>query len=317
MEIQFIDDGCNYMDEEELQALVAELMPVDFDPGTIKNKVLDINYGSLPGQLLDVYYPDDKSSVADPYPVIFFLHGGGWILGSKRSGSIHSIISAIKHGFVVIAVDYRLYPDVKYPEFIYDVKTAIRWARAHAKEYHFDPDRFGIIGDSAGGYNALMASFTARNPEYEGAKYGWGDYSSSVQAICDIFGPTDLAANNTAFYLESGAKRFKRSEVDKPDEYELRWGVTDNPGLLSLFSPLNLVDSDIPPVLILHGKDDGMVAYQHSVILSDRIENICGKERVELFLFEGKNHADPFFFTTECTDIVITFFSKHLGNEQE
>lgn len=306
-----IDDGCNYLSMEELQGLMKALMPGEFDSSDVGNKALDVNYGSLPEQQLDVYYPDDMTSGGGPYPVIFFIHGGGWIIGNRRSGSIRSIIKALKHGYAVIAVEYRMLPKVRYPEFIYDIKTAIRWARANAVEYRFDPDRFGIIGDSAGGYNALVTGFTAGNPEYEG-NYGWEGYSSSLRAICDIFGPTDLAADNTVIYRQSGVKRFVRPEPGKPSENETRWGVTDNPGLLSLFSPVNLVRKDIPPVFLLHGKDDGMVPYQHSIMLYEKIIKVCGRDRAELRLFDGVNHADPFFFTEECTAEIISFFDRYL-----
>ena len=308
---KLFDDGCSYYTMEELEPLMANLMPGEFDPKIIKNTVLDVNYGSLPEQLLDVYYPADKSRGGGPYPVIFFVHGGGWIIGNRRSGSIRSIIKALEHGYAIISVEYRMLPMVRYPEFIYDIETAVRWARAHANEYFFNPDKFGILGDSAGGYNALVAGFTAGNPEYEG-EYGWEGYSSSLQAICDIFGPTDLTADNTAIYRKSGVKRFVKPEAGKPGENETRWGVVENPGLLALFSPVNLVRKDIPPVFILHGKDDGLVPYQHSIFLYEKINKVCGEDRARLKLYEGVNHADPFFFTDECTSEIIGFFDRHL-----
>lgn len=136
-------------------------------------------------------------------PVIFYVHGGGWIMGTQRLGGLACISGALAHGYAVISVEYRLAPAVHFPEFIFDVKTAVRWARANAPQYGFDPARIGMIGDSAGGHISLMFGFTADRPEYEGIHYGHAGYSSAIQAVVDMYGPADLAADEDQWYQES------------------------------------------------------------------------------------------------------------------
>jgi acetyl esterase/lipase len=301
-------DGCNYMNEEEITELFEMLKPAPFDDSKIKNKFLNVKYGPLPEHLLDVYKPD----VCDgPLPLIFYIHGGGWSEGSKSVGFLDAIIGAVNRGYIVASVDYRLAPETSFPEFLFDIKTAVRWARANAKEFGFDPDRFAAVGDSAGGHLALMAGFTADRPEYAGLKYGWEQYSDGIQAIGDIYGPTILVNPFDPYFIETGVKRLRRSEPGEPNFYEIAFGTT-NPGLLELISPVSLVHKDIPPTLILHGLQDGVVPYQHSTILYEKIKKVCGEDRAELILYKGRNHGDQGFRKEENTETITNFIDKHL-----
>ncbi|MCF0120247.1 MAG: alpha/beta hydrolase [Oscillospiraceae bacterium] len=229
-------------------------------------------------------------------------------MGSKLEGSLVSIIGAIKCGYAVITVDYRLATECAFPEFIFDVKTAVRWARAHAEEYSFDPNRFGMIGDSAGGHITLTMAFTADRPEYEGEKYGWPGYSSAIQAACDMYGPSDLAKDQGEFYRASQVKRIKWGNGN---DYEVPFGTTKKE-LLELISPINMVHKNIPPLLIQHGYIDSVVAYQHSTTLKEKVDSVCGEGRADLRIYPDRNHADRGFTTPENTAEVIEFFDKHL-----
>ena len=305
---EFIDDGCNYMTEEESEAFRKMATPLEFDSSNIKNKYLNVSYGPLPEQLIDIYLPEEGDG---PFPVIFYTHGGGWSMGSKTNGFLDGIIGAIHKGYAVISVDYRLAPHVTFPEFIFDVKSAIRWARAHAAEYNFNPELFGIAGDSAGGNIALTIGFTADRPEYSGSKYGWAGYSDGVQVVCDMFGPSILSTDRSKFFRESGVKiAFKRA-ADKSEPYKQVFG-TINENILGLFSPLNQVHKDIPPVLILHGAIDGVVPYQHSTLLYDKIKEVCGNDRAQFILYEDINHADYRFNTQDNCDEIVRFFDRYL-----
>ena len=124
------DPRCNYLGPEDLGAARARMdMPGVLDPTTVPNRLLDIRYGTLETQLLDLYYPDSGEG---PFPLVFYVHGGGWILGGRRDSSIRCILpEALARGIAVASVEYRLAPKTRFPENLYDVKTAIRWARAN------------------------------------------------------------------------------------------------------------------------------------------------------------------------------------------
>ena len=103
--------------EEQMAIFKRMVTPTLFDPGPIRRKYLDVQYGTLPEQKVDVYLPDEGDG---PFPLIIYVHGGGWSMGSKREGALPCIIDAIKYGYAVISVDYRLAPGVKFPEFLFE-----------------------------------------------------------------------------------------------------------------------------------------------------------------------------------------------------
>jgi acetyl esterase/lipase len=296
------------MSEKELADFFEMFGPGAFDDTKIHDKFLNVPYGPLPEHLIDIYRPETYRS---PLPLIFYIHGGGWSEGSKNAGFLNCIIGAVNRGYAVASVDYRLVPKARFPEFLFDVKTAVRWARAHAEDFGFDPRRFAMAGDSAGGYLALMAGFTSGRPEYAGRKFGWMGFSDEIQAICDIYGPTILVDPSEPFYEESGVKRVDRRIEGEPDFYESAFGTSD-PNLLALISPISHVHKNIPPTLILHGIQDGMVPYQHSTLLHEKIKEVCGEGRTELILYEGRNHGDPGFNTEENSDTIVAFFDRYL-----
>ena len=302
------NDGITYMSEEESQAVRSALGPIAFDSSSVKNRFLDVKYGPLPEQLLDVYLPESGKG---PFPVVFYVHGGGWTMGSKTLAFLGGVIGLIDHGYAVISVDYRLAPKTTFPEFLFDIKTSVRWARANAETYGFDPARFGMAGDSAGGHLTLMMGFTADRPEYAGGKYGWSGVSDGIQAICDMYGPSILANPTEQYFRESGVARLGVGASNKTSPFKRAFG-TSNVGLLDLISPISHVHKDIPPILILHGVKDGVVPYQHSTLLDQKIKEVCGEGRSELVLYEDRNHADSGFNTKENSEILAVFFDRYL-----
>ena len=284
-------------------------LPFELDPATVRNRALDLPYGTLPEQKLDLYLPDDPP--AGPAPVILYIHGGGWMAGTKRLGALNLVIDAVKRGYALVVPDYRLFPQVQFPEFLFDVKTALRWTRAHAAAYRMDPDRIGVVGDSAGGYGALMLGFTPGHPELSGAQYGWAGYDESVRAVCDLYSPVVLDADEAAWYRESGVQRMLFPTDNGKGMLENAFGTT-NPNLLRLMSPTSFVTKDIPPVLIQQGGSDSIVPYQHSAALAARIREVCGDARVRYELYPERNHSDRDFMTSENAGIIFSFFDEYL-----
>ncbi|MCA1596841.1 MAG: alpha/beta hydrolase, partial [Chloroflexi bacterium] len=151
--------------------------------------IRDVQYGEAGGQklLLDVYVPWGPSM---DRPAILFIHGGSWMGGDK--GDYHSFaLKMASRGYVGFAVNYRLANKWgnKWPAQIDDVQRAVRWVRAHARQYGVDPDRVGAIGESAGGHLVAMLGVTDTWNNSDPALAG---YSSRVNCVVDLFGPTDF-----------------------------------------------------------------------------------------------------------------------------
>src|SRR5512136_566995 len=103
----------------------------------------DVSYCSMDGQAqrMDIYFPNSGG----PWPVLLYVHGGGWDKGDKAEGAGWKYLNELD--YLVVSVNYRLAAyNVKFPAMIQDVKCAVRYLRSHAGEYNLDPDRIGALG---------------------------------------------------------------------------------------------------------------------------------------------------------------------------
>lgn len=299
------DDRFTWLSPEERAAIFDMIGTYEIDRSAYARTYLDVQYGTLPQQLLDVYLPSEGDG---PFPVIFYVHGGGWMYGSKSSSFLYCCLDGIRRGYAVISVDYRRIPAVRYPENLMDVKTAVRWARANAKNYCLDPDRFGMIGDSAGAHITMLMGLTAGREELEGRNYGWAGESSVIQAMCSQYGPTELLLDDE-MYLESGCPRF--APKTDPSVYHELFG-TDAPNILRMMSPVYMVHPSMPPILLQHGTADGIIPYQMAQLMYDQVRSVCGAGRAQLDIFEGWIHSDPRFMEKDNVERVLNFFDETL-----
>jgi acetyl esterase/lipase len=120
----------------------------------------DVPYGPDPREKLDVYRPRAPAPAAG-YPVVVFLYGGAWNRGDRADYKFVGAALASR-GIVAVLADYRLYPQVRYPEFLRDCARALAWARREARSHGGDPARLYVMGHSAGGYNAAMLALDPR-----------------------------------------------------------------------------------------------------------------------------------------------------------
>ena len=124
----------------------------------------DVAYGPLPRQRFDVYVPGnsiDEADKATGSPLVIFIYGGSWNSGSRRDYGFAGQALAAR-GFTVMVVDYRVYPEVKYPDFLQDCARAVGYGLEHARELGADPHRVFLYGHSAGAYNVAMLALDPR-----------------------------------------------------------------------------------------------------------------------------------------------------------
>lgn len=123
-------------------------------------------------------------------PLFVFIHGGAWITGSAGDEPVWLVTQL---GFAAASIEYRLAQQAAFPEPIKDCKAAIRFLRSHAWEYGYDPERIGVMGNSAGGHLALLLGLTPDDPVLD-RDSGDSNVSSKVAAVCSMNGPADLMA---------------------------------------------------------------------------------------------------------------------------
>lgn len=244
---------------------------------------------------MDIIYPENKEK---SYPCIVWICGGAWKM-MDRSAHLAYLSELARSGFVVASVEYRTTNEAIYPAQLTDVKAAIRYLRAHSKRYNIDEERFGVMGESAGGYLTAMAALVD-DPAYDVGEYT--DCSSKVQAACPWYPPTDV----TRFPYESAA-----DAAASPESQLLGKNVMLHMEEAMQICPLTYVTKDAPPFMIIHGTMDATVPFIHGEKLHDKLEE-AGCD-VKLIAIDGADHADMQFFQKETWQRISEFFHDKLG----
>jgi len=131
-------------------------------PESAYRKTADVAYGQNPRQQLDIYVPQQAASApARGRAVVVFFYGGSWNNGSRKDYAfVGEALSS--RGFIVVVADYRVYPEVRYPEFVRDSAQAVAWTLRNIDQYGGDAKRVFVMGHSAGAYNAAMVALDPR-----------------------------------------------------------------------------------------------------------------------------------------------------------
>ena len=137
--------------------------------------------------MLDVYYPE---GTGEKLPVIIDIHGGGLMMGDKDSNRVYCSVLA-KKGYTVVAVNYRLCPDVLYPSQVQDIMAAFRWVHDNAEKYFIDLDKVYVIGDSAGGNLAYYVPLVNTSKELQ-ELYSVEPSGLSIDALGLVSGMYDM-----------------------------------------------------------------------------------------------------------------------------
>jgi len=285
------------------------------DTSWIKRSYADLAYASLSAaQALDLYLPNDTPA---PYPCIVAIHGGGFIFGDKREDQLNAPVEAVRQGYAVAAVNYRMAGEALFPAPVQDVKAAIRFLRAHAREFDIDPARFASWGNSAGGYLAVMAGVTGGISdgvsEFDDPALGNAAQPSDVQAVIDWFGPVDFRTQD-AELRASGKGRPVHDAPDSPESSLLGVPLPQAGGvLLRRTNPLTYVRPGLPPFLIQHGADDDLVPVEQSLLLAQALRRVLPERDVRLDILPGSLHGGPAFETPENMARVFAFLSATLS----
>ncbi len=204
---------------------------------------------------LDIYKRRDSTT---PQPTLIFIHGGGWVGGSKEQ-SVMSLFPWLEMGWNVVNVEYRLGRVALAPAAVEDCLCALRYIAAQAKTYNIDTNRLVLSGESAGGHLALTTGII---PESAGLDRPCPRAPlPTVAAIVDWYGITDVVD------LLDGPNR---------KAYAVQWlgSMTDREEIARRVSPLTYVRAGLPPILAIQGDADPTVPYQHSVRLTEALAKV-------------------------------------------
>ncbi len=250
----------------------------------------NIVYGQHRRKRLDVYRPTD---IAGRLPVVVFFYGGKWMRG-HRDDYLFAAQAFASLGYVVVVPDYRLYPEVKFPDFVHDGAAAVNWTATHVKDYRGDPSRIVLVGHSAGAYIAAKIAFD----------------------------PTYLDTRNVDPAVIRGL-------VGMSGPYNFLSVMADDPELVAVFGrhaaselsqPITFATENAPPSLFITGEEDPIVSPANAITTAARLQELGVDAQVHTY--PGIGHAGTvlalahnFRWRAGITEDIAQFLERHAGQQ--
>lgn len=293
-----VPEGCTVVDFVDDIAWAVEHREYVYATREVDGAPYDLHLYALVHKPNDPLFP----RAAEPRPCVVFCQGSAWHKQWLYGHFVHHVMVA-QSGFVVVCAEYRPSDVAPFPAQAEDLKTAVRWCRAHADELGVDPDRIAVWGDSSGSHTAMMVGFTA--DEFPNAQ-GDANVSARVSAIVDWYGPTSLKHMNCVPSSQD------HTGPNSPEGMVIgRHDVAENPDKADAASPISYVRPGLPPVLMMHGGRDQLVAFDQAVRLYERLrEADCD---VEFYKLNNAVHGTGGFNSRAAVQLVIDFLARTLG----
>jgi acetyl esterase/lipase len=181
-------------------------------------------------------------------PVLFQIHGGGWMIGTKDEQALPLMNQMASAGWVCVTTNYRLSPAATYPDHLIDCKKALAWIREHVAEYGGDPDFVVVTGGSAGGHLAALVALTPNDPEYQP---GFEYVDTRVRGCVPFYGVYDFVNRNRTWRHE-GLQGVLERRI-------LKGSLAEIPEKWDRASPVSHVSAEAPPFFVIHGDSDTLV----------------------------------------------------------
>ena len=201
---------------------------------------------------LDIWYPRDNPN---PTPTLVYIHGGGWIFGTKE-GSVYQFLPYLERGWRVVNVEYRMAGNSLAPGAVEDTRCALRWIHRNAAQWKFDTSKIVLTGHSAGGHLSLITAMLPKGTPIDNRCYG--DEDLRVAAVVNWYGITDVNDLIQGPNLKNYAAMWMGSMLNAAE-------------VAKSVSPLTYVRAGLPPVITIHGDKDDVVPYAHATRLHDAL----------------------------------------------
>lgn len=233
-------------------------------------------------------------------PCLLFLCGGAYSVVDDAIW-MPELMYFARRGYTVATINYRTSNQAIFPAQLIDAKAAVRFLKAHAKQFCIDPDRIAISGESAGGTLCSLVGVTGGMAEFEQGDFL--EYDSRVAAVVDFYGPVDMIA-------ASG-----KGAQGMPDWIIPAFlGMGYDEAAMHKASAIEYVGSDTPPFMILHGTEDPVVDIASQ---SDRMYEKLREAGVyvEYLRLQGEGHGADAFYQPEIKEHICKFLDKVLGEK--
>lgn len=253
---------------------------VHFIPNIVYSQVETLE---SPNQLLqmDIFQPQISKKI----PAVMFVTGGGFI-SANRARMPQLRMKLAENNFFVASINYRTVPNSIFPAPVEDVKSAIRFLKKNAEKFNIDSERVFLIGDSAGGFLITFAAVTN-----DSEKFNVGEnlnFSSKIVAAVDLYGVVDIKSVNGFPQMFQSLQNVSVEETN----------------------PINYINKNSAPMLIMHGTEDNIVAPEQSEKLFQALKN--SGIYAERYLIPNANHADDYWQQDEVFEVIIKFLEEFL-----
>lgn len=226
---------------------------------------------------------------------LFIWAEGGACKSSPPASRLPELAFYAYHGFAVASVQYRVSTQSVWPAQIQDLKTAIRYLKAHSDELGIDPNRIVIGGESAGAHLAALSALTGRTELFQTRE--WATVSSEVQAAICWYGAGDMT--------------FTEEDVPvSPANLLLGMDIRKHPEKARELSPITYVTPDAPPFLFLHGDCDSVIPPDSALRLHDEL--VRQGVSSEFYMIEGGTHASAHFSQEPIQNMMLEFMNSKL-----
>lgn len=236
-------------------------------------------------------------------PAIVWICGGAYRV-VNRAVWLPEMMRFARAGYVVASIEYRTSNEANFPAQLIDVKSAVRFLRAYAKEFCVDPGRIYAMGESAGGTMASLLGVTGDQKEFDQGDHL--DQSCAVQGVVDYYGVVDLS--------DASAERDRMSAaVNQSNDvpyfaFEEFLGVGYGKAEAEKASAIRYVSERTPPFMVLHGTEDAVVPMAQS----EKLHDVMQKKGIpcEFLVIEDAAHGDDLFYQDEVSDSVLHFLNS-------
>ena len=264
----------------------------------------DIEYARIAGYplRLQILEPFSRNEPEKLYPCLVFVQGSAW-----RKQDVYKCCPMYARlaakGYVIAIVEYRHSGIAAFPEQIQDARNAVRFMKKEGKCWHADEKNIFIGGSSSGGHTAVFAGMVKEGDPMDASIYP--EVNASVRGILDYYGSVNLLEDDyfpstPNHHLPDSPEGMVMGGADMRENVELRKKGTAE----CYLTP----DTEIPPMMIVHGTKDRTVSTVQSVSLYKKMK-ACGKD-AELYLIEGADHGGAEFWTEEMCEVAHRFMKK-------
>ncbi len=272
------------------------------------NYIHDVEYAEINGVKLhlQILFPFSRNEPEMICPCLVYVQGSAWF-PQYVYADVANAAALVRRGFVVAIVEYRHSGIASFPAQIMDARNAVRFLRLHAAEFHLDPEKIVMSGNSSGGHTAVFAGMS-QDEETDNLYPG---VSADVKGIIDYYGSCSVMKE------DSNPIQVLHCQADSPEGMVMgHVDLRNRPDLKrKLSAECNITEETvIPPVLIFHGTKDRTVNCEGSVILYRQLKK-CGKD-VRLYLLKGADHGGAEFWAEPVLDVVEEFMGYCLGKEE-